>query len=111
MEHVPAASTSKRCHRCGALGSRKKQAFACPRCPYHAHADANAAQPIRDWLGGCCPLVLQAPADGAHDLPPNTVREAAGSRPVVDQERAPPAADSGIPGLQTGENVKKDIIR
>lgn len=78
VEKVPAAYTSKSCHRCGALGSRKKHAFVCQRCHYHAHADANAAQNIRDWLGWCCPLVLEAPADGAHDLPLNTVREAAG---------------------------------
>lgn len=78
VEKVPAAYTSKSCHRCGALGTRKKHAFACHRCHYYAHADANAAQNIRDWLGWCCPLVLQAPADGAHGLPLNTVREAAG---------------------------------
>ena len=74
---VPAAYTSKSCHHCGALGSRKKHAFVCQRCHYHAHADANAAQNIRDWQGLCCPLVLEAPADGAHDLPPNTVRDSA----------------------------------
>ncbi len=78
VEKVPAAYTSKSCHRCGALGSRKKHAFACQRCHYHAHADANAAQNIRDWLGWCCPLVLQAPADGAHGLSLHTVRKAAG---------------------------------
>jgi hypothetical protein len=76
VEKVPAAYTSKSCHRCGALGSRKKHAFSCPRCTYHAHSDANAAMNIRDWYGWCCPLVLQAPVDGAHDLPLNTVREA-----------------------------------
>ena len=79
VEKVPAAYTSKSCHRCGALGSRKTQAFVCHRCHYHAHADANAAQNIRDWHGLCCPLVLEAPTDGAHDLPLHTVREAAGS--------------------------------
>ena len=78
IEHVPAAYTSKSCHRCGALGIRKQHTFLCPRCDYHAHADANAAQNIRDWHGWCCPLVLEAPADGAHGMPPNTVRKAAG---------------------------------
>jgi putative transposase len=78
VEKVPAAYTSKSCHQCGALGHRKKHVFACTRCHYHAHADANAAQNIRDWHGWCCPLVLEAPADGAHDTPLNTVRKAAG---------------------------------
>ena len=78
VEKVPAAYTSKSCHHCGALGTRKKHAFLCPRCHYHAHADANAAQNIRDWYGLCCPLVLEVPADGAHGMPPNTVRKAAG---------------------------------
>ncbi len=79
VEKVPAAYTSKSCHRCGALGTRKHHAFDCPRCHYHAHADANAAQNIRDWQGLCCPLVLEAPADGAHDLPLHMVRKTAGS--------------------------------
>lgn len=78
VEKVPAAYTSKSCHQCGALGTRKQHTFRCPRCHYQAHADANAAQNIRDWHGLCCPLVLEAPADGAHGLPLNTVREAAG---------------------------------
>jgi putative transposase len=78
VEKVPAAYTSKSCHRCGALGTRKRHRFACLRCDYHAHADANAAQNVRDWQGLCCPLVLEAPADGAHGMPLNTVREAAG---------------------------------
>jgi IS605 OrfB family transposase len=79
MEHVPAAYTSKTCHRCGALGRRKGHRFACQRCIRHAHADANAAMNVRDWQGLCCPLVLEAPADGAHDLPPNMVRKVAGA--------------------------------
>ena len=78
VEKVPAAYTSKSCHHCGALGTRKKHTFHCQRCHYQAHADANAAQNIRDWHGLCCPLVLEAPADGAHGMPPNTVREATG---------------------------------
>lgn len=79
IQKVPAAYTSKSCSSCGALGTRKKHAFACQRCHYHAHADANAAQNIRDWLGWCCLLVLEAPADAVHDTPLNTVRDSAGS--------------------------------
>jgi len=78
VEKVPAAYTSKSCHRCGAIGIRKKHAFSCPRCDYHAHSDANAAMNIRAWQGWCCPLVLEAPVDGVHDLPLNTVRDTAG---------------------------------
>jgi IS605 OrfB family transposase len=78
VEKVPAAYTSKSCHRCGALGVRKKHAFSCARCDYHAHSDANAAMNIRDWHGWCCPLVLEAPVDGAHDLPLSTVRDTVG---------------------------------
>jgi IS605 OrfB family transposase len=77
VEKVPAAYTSKSCHQCGALGNRKKHAFSCARCHYHAHADANAAQNIRDWYGWCCPLVLEAPGDGPHGMAPNTVRDSA----------------------------------
>ena len=79
VEYVPAAYTSKSCHRCGALGARTRHRFICPRCHYHAHADANAGMNIRDWLGLCCPLVLEAPEDGAHDLSPNMVRKTAGA--------------------------------
>jgi putative transposase len=79
VEHVPAAYTSKSCHRCGALGTRKRHSFACPRCTYHAHTDANASMNIRDWQGLCCPLVLEAPADGAHGMPPNMVQNSAGA--------------------------------
>lgn len=79
IEHIPAAYTSKSCHRCGALGTRTRHRFVCPRCHAHAHADANAGMNIRDWLGLCCPLVLEAPADGAHDLPPDMVRKVAGA--------------------------------
>src|SRR5262249_561908 len=49
VEHVPAVYTSKSCHRCGALGTRTRHHFVCPRCAYHAHADANAAMNVRDW--------------------------------------------------------------
>ena len=79
VEHVPAAYTSKSCHRCGALGSRKGNRFFCPRCTYHAHADANAPMNIRDWQGLCCPLVLEASTDGAHGLSPNMVQKVAGA--------------------------------
>jgi IS605 OrfB family transposase len=78
VEKVPAAYTTKSCHHCGQINPRKKHVYRCVRCGRQAHADANAAQNIRDWLGWCCPLVLEAPGDGAHDMPLNTVREAAG---------------------------------
>ncbi len=78
VEKIPAAYTSKTCHACGHLNSRKKHAYRCERCGRHAHADANAAMNIRDWEGLCCPLVLEAPADGRHDTAPNRVREATG---------------------------------
>jgi len=78
VEKVPAAYTTKSCHHCGQINPRKKHVYCCARCGRQAHADANAAQNIRDWLGRCCPLVLEAPGDGAHDMPLNTVREAAG---------------------------------
>src|SRR4029450_8518580 len=70
----------------GAPGTRKKHSLLCPRCHYHAHADANAAQHIRDWYGLCCPLVLEAPADGAHGMPLSTVRDTASLWAGVDQE-------------------------
>jgi putative transposase len=79
LEHVPAAYTSKSCHRCGALGTRTRHRFICPRCHYHAHADANAGMNIRDWRGLCCPWTLEASTDGAHDLPPNMVQKVAGA--------------------------------
>lgn len=79
LDTVPAAYTSQSCRRCGALGTRNGHAFACKRCHYHAHADANAAMNIRAWHGWCCPWVLEAPTDGAHGLPPNMVRDSAGA--------------------------------
>jgi putative transposase len=78
VEKIPAAYTSKTCHACGHINSRKKHAYRCERCGRQAHADANAAMNIRDWEGLCCPLVLEAPTDGRHDTALNRVREAAG---------------------------------
>ncbi len=67
VEKVPAAYTSQGCHACGYINHRNKHAYRCERCGRQAHADANAALNIRDWEGLCCPLVLEAPADGPHD--------------------------------------------
>ena len=79
IEKIPAAYTTQTCHRCGQLNPRKKYTYHCTRCGRQAHADANAAQNIRDWYGMCCPLVLEAPVDGPHGTALNTVRETAGS--------------------------------
>lgn len=78
IEKVPAAWTSKSCHRCGALGYRHKHAFVCTRCGYKAHADANAGMNVRDWHRLCCPLVLEVPAGGPHGPALNPVSEASG---------------------------------
>jgi putative transposase len=67
VEKVPAAYTSQGCHACGRINRRDKHAYRCERCGRQAHADANAAMNIRDWEGLCCPLVLEAPADGPYD--------------------------------------------
>ncbi|NVZ11293.1 transposase, partial [Allochromatium humboldtianum] len=67
--------TSKTCHHCGALNERRKHAYVCTRCGHQAHADANAAQNVRDWYGLCCPVVLEAPLGGPHDPAPKRVRE------------------------------------
>ena len=48
---VPAANTSKICHRCGTEGNRESQAvFTCtnPDCGWTGNADRNAAENIRD---------------------------------------------------------------
>lgn len=69
--------TSKTCHHCGALNQRKKHAYVCARCGYQAHADANAAQNIRDWYGLCRPLELDVPAGGLHEPAPDPVSQTA----------------------------------
>ncbi len=69
--------TSKTCHVCGALNERKKHAYVCARCGHKAHADANAAQNIRDWHGLCCPLELDALVGGPHEPALNPVSQTA----------------------------------
>src|SRR5207244_8437554 len=64
VEHVPAAYTSKSCHRCGALGARTRHRFRCPRCAYQAHADANVALNVRALPGRFCPVALAATTCG-----------------------------------------------
>jgi len=44
---VPAAYTSKMCHRCLHIGARSGKRFACDHCGYHGDADYNAAQNIK----------------------------------------------------------------
>lgn len=41
--YVDPTATSKRCHRCGAVGHRHRKRFECPACGLVAHADVNAA--------------------------------------------------------------------
>ena len=41
--YVDPTATSKRCHRCGAIGRRHRKRFECPACGLVAHADVNAA--------------------------------------------------------------------
>jgi IS605 OrfB family transposase len=69
--------TSQTCHPCGAINQRKKHAYVCTRCGHKAHADANAAQNIRDWYGLCCPLELDARVGGPHGPALNPVSQAA----------------------------------
>ena len=82
VEKVPPAYTSKTCHKCGCVNTRKKHAYACTKCGYKAHADANAAMNIRDWDGLCCPVVLDALPDGLYESALNTVSEAAAQAAV-----------------------------
>lgn len=76
VEKIPPAYTSKTCHCCGRINTRKNHAYACS-CGYKAHADANAAMNIRDWQGLCCPVVLDARPGGPDESAPNTVSKAA----------------------------------
>jgi hypothetical protein len=41
--YVDPTATSKRCHRCGAVGHRHRKRFECRACGLVAHADVNAA--------------------------------------------------------------------
>lgn len=76
VDRIDPRYTSKTCHCCGAVNVRHKHAYACSRCGYKAHADANAAMNIRDWPGLCCPVVLDARPGGPHEPAPNRVSEA-----------------------------------
>ncbi|MHB8253468.1 MAG: zinc ribbon domain-containing protein [Acidiferrobacter sp.] len=69
--------TSQTCHRCGAINKRRKHAYVCTRCGHKAHADANAAMNVRDWVGLCCPLVLEVPTGGPHEPALNLVSQTA----------------------------------
>ena len=80
VDSVRPHHTSQTCHNCGAINQRKKHAFVCTRCGHKAHADANAAQNIRDWYGLCCPLELDARVGGPHGPALNPVSQAAAQR-------------------------------
>lgn len=69
--------TSQTCRHCGSINQRHKHAYVCTRCGHKAHADANAAQNVRDWYGLCCPLVLEVPVGGPHEPAPNSVHKTA----------------------------------
>lgn len=43
VRFVDPTATSKRCHRCGAVGHRHRPRFECPACGLVAHTDVNAA--------------------------------------------------------------------
>lgn len=43
VRFVDPTATSKRCHRCGAVGHRHRKRFECPACGLVVHADVNAA--------------------------------------------------------------------
>lgn len=45
---IPAAYTSKTCHKCKRIGNRSGEVFKCTNCGVF-HADANAAKNIRSW--------------------------------------------------------------
>lgn len=73
FEKVPALYTSKTCRKCGAIGVRNRYNFLCKRCGYQGHADHNAGSNLANWLGLSCPVVLQVPQGGVHDIPPSWV--------------------------------------
>ena len=84
VEKVPAAYTSKTCHRCRCLGDRRGKAFSCRTCGYKAHADAVGAMNVRDWEGAyapllvpgvraCCPEILKASPGGLYEPALNQV--------------------------------------
>lgn len=65
---VPAAGTSRECHRCGAEGRRETQAlFVCPRCGWSGNADLNAARNVQDraWDTAAGVVVERRPAGGS----------------------------------------------
>lgn len=111
VEKVPPAYTSKTGDACGAVNTRNKHAYRCERCGPQAHADGNAAQNIRDWVGLCCPVILEASPGGPNDTAPNTVRDCA-AQAAWQQEREPLIGtvgdDTGIPDLQAGEDVNRE---
>ncbi len=72
---VPAAGTSRACHRCGAEGRRETQAlFVCPGCGWSGNADLNAALNVREraWETAAGAVVE---------------RRSAGGNPVISQGR------------------------
>jgi len=73
VEEIPAPYTSQTCHRCGRLNKRDRHAYYCESCERKAHADANASQNIRDYVGLQCPIVLKAQPGGPDDLALNMV--------------------------------------
>ena len=52
VENIPAPYTSKTHYTCGHIGVRKGNAFYCPTCDKHEHADGNAAACEPVCVGG-----------------------------------------------------------